>query len=111
MNHALFAGRKFNERAEGHNTGNLAVEHIANLRITDDAVDDLKRTAAGLDIGRGNKDAAVFFDVNLRAGLSGDLLNDAAALADDLTDFSVSMVVRIILGAYWESSSRGSGIA
>ena len=52
MNHALFAGRKFNERAEGHNTGNLAVEHIANLRITDDAVDDLERTAAGLDIGR-----------------------------------------------------------
>ena len=60
------------------------------------------RRQASISVG-GNKDAAVFFDVNLRAGLSGDLLNDAAALADDLTDFfSVSMVVRII----WARTGR-----
>ena len=37
-------------------------------------------------VGGGDVDGAVVLDVDLGAGLGGDLLDDGAALADDLAD-------------------------
>lgn len=88
MHHAVLAGSEFDERAHaGQNPHDDAYEHIPHFGIVRDRLDD--RFGA---LCRGNvavaSDAhrAVLFDVDLRARLLDDFIDDFALLADHVAD-------------------------
>ena len=83
---AFLAGSDLHEGAEVHDAGDLAIEQIAHLGILGDGFDHLAGLFAIGGVDCRDADGAVVLDVDLGVGLGGDLLDDCAALADDLAD-------------------------
>ena len=86
MDKAVLARGDLDERAELHQAHNAAVVELADLGHEDDIVDALLRSVARGGVGGGDVNGTVILDVDLGAGVGHDLLDDAAALADDLAD-------------------------
>ena len=86
VDHAVLAGSELHECADGQDADDLAVIQLADLGNEADVVDHLLGHIAGGCVGRSNVDRAVVVNVDLRAGLSNNLLDHGAALADDLAD-------------------------
>ncbi len=83
LDQSVLAGSQLHPRAEvGADVADLAVVQGADLGLKDDVLDGLAGGAAGLDVGGGDEDGAVVADVDLAAGVGGDLLDDLAAGAD-----------------------------
>ncbi len=90
MNQALLAGSDFHKCAEVHDTRYLAEIHSARLGIGGNRLHNINRALALFGVQTGNKylsDFAVLFDVNLDLALCLNLLDNLAALADNLADF------------------------
>ena len=86
MDEAVLARGDLDERAELHQAHDAAIVELADLGHEDDIVDALLRSVARGGVGGGDVDGAVVVDVDLGAGIGNDLLDDAAALTDDLAD-------------------------
>ena len=86
MNHAFLAGSNLHERAEVHQSGDNALEDLAGLGILGDDLDNAVSLLALLDVNTADENLAVIVDVDLDLAVSGNLLNDLAAAADNLPD-------------------------
>ena len=86
MDQTVLARGDLHEGAKLHQAHDAAVVQLADLGDKHDVVDALLRGVAGGGVGGGDVDGAVVVNVDLRAGVGDDLLNDGAALADDLAD-------------------------
>ena len=86
VNHTILVVGQVDECAEVHQADNLAIVDFADFRLLNDGFDHLlgNRSIRCLD-GR-NGDNAVVVDVDLCTRFGNDLLDHAAALADDFTD-------------------------
>ena len=76
MDQTVLAGGQLHEGAEGHQAHDAAIVQRADLGDEHDVVDALLRDGAALRVGGGDVDGAVVVDVDLRAGVGDDLLND-----------------------------------
>src|SRR5262245_49975197 len=65
MHHTVLAGDEVDERAERHDSDNLAEEHIADLDLARERLDHRDRLLGRLAVGRGDEHAAVVLDVDL----------------------------------------------
>src|SRR5713226_965021 len=74
VHQAILVGEHLDEGAEGHDANDLA--------LVDQALDPIDRLLAGLLVDRGYEDPAIVLDVDLRAGLLGDLADHLASRAD-----------------------------
>src|SRR3972149_5203032 len=86
VHQAFLAGQHLHEGAEVHQPGDAAQVHLADLHLTDNLLDHLHRPPRRLLVHGGDVDAPVLLDVDLGAGLLGDLVDPLAAGADDLAD-------------------------
>ena len=107
----LFSGGYLNKGTEAHKAGDLALVYGADLGILGNGLDYAQRPLAIVKINCGDVDRTVLFNVDFNVAIGTDLLNNLAALAYDSLILSTSILVESILGAYFESSARGSGIA
>ena len=102
MQQTVLAGQAFDERAEVHQTDDLAGVSLADFDVLGQVFDLLAGCVAGFGVGRRDEDQAGIVDVDLRAGLGDDAVDGLAALADDDAD-----LVRIDLHARDERSVLG----
>ena len=86
VNKTVLTGSKLHERTERHQAHDAAIVQRTDLGNKHDIVDALLGGVAGLCVDGGDEDGAVIFDVDLRAGIGNDLLDDLAARADDFAD-------------------------
>src|SRR5699024_28022 len=82
----LFAGGDLDKRAEVHQAGHAAFVDGADLGILDDGLDGADGALGVLGVDGRDKDVAVLLDVDLAVAVGADLLDDLAALADDVLD-------------------------
>src|ERR1700722_7187371 len=83
MYQALFAGQYLNKGAHADKPCFLAGVEGANLDVPHHSKNDVGRPAARFLVHRGDVDLAILLDVDLSAGICGNLLNHLAARADD----------------------------
>ena len=76
MDHAVLAGGQLHKGAELEDADHLAVVQAAHLGDEDDGLDHLLGGVAAGGVGGGDVDGAVVLNVDLGAGLVGDLLDD-----------------------------------
>ena len=77
-------GSRFTNASEVHQTNDLAVVDLARLRLLDDRFDHLLRLVSVGSLNGSDGNGTVVLDVNLCTGLSNDVLDYRAALADNL---------------------------
>ena len=82
----VLTGSQLHEGTEGHQAHHAAVVQLAHLGDEHDVIDALLGGITGGGIRRGDVDGAVIVNVDLGAGIGHDLLDDGAALADDVPD-------------------------
>ena len=111
VDHAVLAGGQFHKGAEVQDANHFAVVQHSHLGDKDDGVNHfLGRVTAG-GIFRGDIDGTVVLNVDLGAGLSGDLLDHLAAGADDFPDLIGVNLHGEHLGGVLADLGPGSGDA
>src|SRR5262245_44841459 len=83
---SLGAGEDLDEGAEIDDARDGAEVSLAHLDFGRQVADDLHRGLGGLAVRRGDGDAAVVRNIDLRAGLLLDAANDFATRADDVAN-------------------------
>src|SRR5262249_40086877 len=83
---SVASGNDLHESAERDHAPHLALIHAARLGIFGDVADHFLGATPALAVDRGDAHLARILDVDLRAGLFGDALDDLAARPDDLAD-------------------------
>ena len=83
---ALFARGDLHKGAEVHQAGDLALVDGADLGIFHDGLDGEDGPLGVLLVDGRDKDVAVLLHVDLAVAVGADLLDDLAALADDVLD-------------------------
>ena len=108
---SLLTGCIFNEAADRNDSRNLTGVDGAWLGILDDCVNDGQSLVRVVLVDCGDKDTAVVLDVDLVAFVSAQIFWMTLP-PEPMTSriFSVSILVVIILGAYFETSSRGAAM-
>src|SRR5207248_6691984 len=86
VHEAVLAGKHLDKGAERHDADDLSLVDPAHLDLVGQALDPVDRLLAAFLVDRGDEDAAVVLDVDLRAGLLGDPADHRAPLADDVAD-------------------------
>src|SRR5438309_1847218 len=86
VDQAILSRQDLDEGAERHDAHDLALVDLADLDLVGEALDPVDGFLAPLLVDRGDEDTSVVFDVDLRAGLLGDLADHRASLADDVAD-------------------------
>lgn len=74
MDETFLAGSDLDERADRDDSGYSAVVDFTGNRLKDDALDDLLSGVSGIRVDGGDEDISGLLDVDLRAGVGGDLL-------------------------------------
>ncbi|OQA29202.1 MAG: hypothetical protein BWY59_00481 [Verrucomicrobia bacterium ADurb.Bin345] len=87
MDHAVASGSDFHDGADA----GLDIHYLADIDFTfgdvaGDVVNDLARGHGGIQVGRGDEDAAILLDIHLHAEVALDLLHHFAAGADYVAD-------------------------
>ena len=83
----ILAGHQLNERAEGHDAGDLAGVNLAGFDFAGEALDAVVGGLAGGGVDRGDEDDPVVFDADVGAGFLFEAADVASARADQLADF------------------------
>ena len=86
VDQAVLAGQHLDKRAERHDADDLALVNPAHFDLVGQALDPVDRLPAAFLVDRGDEDATVVLDVDLRAGLLGDLADHLASGTDDVAD-------------------------
>ena len=86
MYHAVLAGSDLYECAEVHDTNYLALVDRADLRRVNDGGDYLNAGVSLVKVKTADEYVAVVVDVDLNVEVSAELLDNLAALADNLAD-------------------------
>ena len=82
-----FLARKYlNESTEVHDTGNLSEVNLTNLNLAHNLTDDGNSLIRSLYAGSTDTNGAVFFDINLNAGILNNLLDNLSARSNDIAD-------------------------
>ena len=97
MDHAVLAGSQFHKGAEVHNPDHLAGEHVADLDVLRDALDNLPGFGRGFGIRGGNVNPPVVLDIE-------DAASSTARTADltqqQRTDHAIAFCETIKEGGY-----------
>src|SRR5688572_4840766 len=83
---AVLAGKQLDDRAEVEQAQHRPLVDLAHLDLRGDRADAVHRVLAGFGRQARDGDGAVVFDVDRRAGLARERLDDASALADHFPD-------------------------
>src|ERR1700736_2256878 len=86
VDQAVLVRQHLDEQAEGHDPYDLSLVDLADLDLVGQALDPVDRLLAGLLVDRGDEDPSIVLDIDLGAGLFGDLANHLASWADDVAD-------------------------
>ena len=104
VDQTLLAGGDLNKRTEVHQAGHAALVDGTDLGVLDNRLDGRNGALRVVLIDSGDKDVAVLLNIDLAAEVRAHLLNDLAALADDVLDLVDRIIMLNILGAYLDSS-------
>src|SRR5207249_661004 len=85
-NEAFLPGKVFDERADAHDPGDLAVVDLADLGLLRQALDHRSCLLAAFGLRPGDPDRAVVLELDRRPGLRLDRTDHLAAWPDDLAD-------------------------
>src|SRR5258708_3453988 len=83
---AFLAGEVLDERADGHDPGDLALEDLADLGLLGEALDHRAGLLAALRLGAGDADRPIVLDLDVRARLGLDRADHLATGTDDVAD-------------------------
>src|SRR5579871_3487337 len=86
VNQSLFARNDLHKGAHADQPGDLAGVDLSDLDLRHHAENGGGGPFSGLLVHRRDEDAAILLDIDLRAGVGGDLLDGLAARADHLAD-------------------------
>ena len=86
MNKTLLSGFQLNLCADGKNIHNLAENHITDLNIANDIVDNVLCFFSRCRIGACDEHPAVILDIDLDTGFGNDAVDGFAAAADNFAN-------------------------